>query len=121
MENGSWTIYCIAMMHMEISKPLSTAQRRMVDGLKHLIPDSKQLLDSPGYIIQDGFRMVWENDRIFMKDMPDCIGQICYGPYRNASDSEITEHVGFFVKWITITNDWPEPSPILRKDLGYWS
>ena len=88
--------------------------------VKHLITDSKTVARFTGYIIQDGFRMVWENDRIFMKDMPDCIGQICYGPYRNASDSEITEHVGFFVKWITITNDWPEPSPILRKDLGYW-
>lgn len=87
---------------------------------KHLIPDSKTVARFTGYIIQDGFRMVWENDRIFMKDMPDCIGQICYGPYRNASDSEVTEHVGFFVDWITVTNGCPEYTRMLRKDLGYW-
>lgn len=85
---------------------------------KHLIPDSKTIARFTGYTREQ--RMVWENDRIFMEDMPDCIGQICYEPYRDASDSEVTEHVGFYVDWITLTNGWPEYTRMLRKDLGYW-
>lgn len=53
--------------------------------------------------------LMWEHDLICCRNN---IGEIKFGTYRNAFDSTVCQHVGFFVDW----ND----DNYLRKDLGYW-
>lgn len=83
---------------------------------KHLIPDSKTIARFTGYTVNG--QEIWEKNKLYFGK--DYIGLICFGTYRESSDSSNTEHLGFYVEWITLVNGWIEPYPLLRKDLGYW-
>lgn len=61
-----------------------------------------------------GFPDCYQGD-ILQCPSGDEIGVVRYGEYNNSDDFPNTDHIGFYVEWIS-----GRDKDLLRNDLGYW-